>query len=305
MRSRTISLLATTLAVLLGIYVPAPGAGNSNCDLSVVFRSGAGAYDEALSGIRESLGGSPCRVQYLDLAAADAQRALPAALQVPPKLVIAVGIGAWQQVAAAKPASSLLASLVLPSDLKPDDPHRAGAVFADVPLRSTIEILRELFPKASRVTLIHHSGWPAPDAGLAAYARQMGLDLRVAECTGPEKLLSVFSSLKGRTDLVIAEPDAELYNSATIKPLVLASIEHRLPLVGFSAGFVRAGALVGVYPDFHELGRQTGELASELLAGKPERAGESVRKMTVAVNPRLERLLGIEAARRAGMVVLE
>jgi ABC-type uncharacterized transport system substrate-binding protein len=96
-----------------------------------------------------------------------------------------------------------------------------------------------------------------------------------------------------------------LYNSATVKPLVLASLEQRLPIVGFSESFVRAGALIGICPDFHELGRETGELILRLLDGKGPLLDEDKRKVTVAVNLRISRLIGVEPVNVKGIEILK
>jgi hypothetical protein len=279
------------------------GAENPSCEAAVLFRSGSDAYDDAVAGVRASLGSSPCRIQYVDLADASAEKSLPGLVSAQ-KLTVAVGIGAWERLGANSSGKNI-AALILRHDLKIGAPRPSGAMFADVPLLTTLEKLHELFPDKLRVALIHRPSWPAPDTATLARARQMGYELHVIECAGPEKLLSTFSALKGKTDILIAEPDTELYNSTTVKPLVLASLEMRLPVVGFSPGFVRAGALVGIYPDFQELGRQAGELASTMLAGKNQYVEQDVRKVVVAVNPRVVRLLGMEPARQEGTVVLK
>lgn len=104
-------------------------------------------------------------------------------------------------------------------------------------------------------------------------------------------------------DFVLCLPDSTLYNSTTAKPLILASLNNRVPIVGFSANFVRAGAAIGVYPDFRDVGVQTGEIAQRGLAGQAIAADEGPRKVTVAVNQRVVRLLGLEYQPRHGEVV--
>lgn len=277
------------------------------CEVAVVFRSGSEVYQEAVSGIREALQNAPCRIQYFDLANPAGESGSAAALASRPRLVAAVGIGAWERLGAASSSLNIVPALVLREDLLQTaaGSRRAGAVYADVPLITVLERLREIFPDRLRVGLIHRPSWKAPDAGALSKIRQMGYELRLVECAGPDKLLASFSSLKGKVDFVVAEPDAELYNSATVKPLVLASLEKRLPIVGFSAGFVRAGALVGVYPDFHGLGRQTGELLARLMAGQSRHCEEGVRKVVVAMNERIVRLVGVEPSQQEGVTVFK
>jgi hypothetical protein len=280
-------------------------AAGPPCEAAVVYRSGSEAYEEALAGLRETISATSCTVHMIDLGNSAYEKWL-GRHGSELKLTAAIGIGTYQQVTASSPGLSVIPAVVLRDDLKPD-PSRAGAVYADVPLTTTLERLRGLFPSRLRVALIHRPNHAGPDANALARIRRLGYELRVMECSGPEKLLSVFSSLNGTTDFVIAEPDPSLYNNATIKPLVLASLEQRLPILGFSATFVRAGALAGVYPDFRDLGRQTGELMARLLENKNQnqRTEVEVREVVVTVNERVSRLLGVEPVRRDGVQVMK
>jgi ABC-type uncharacterized transport system substrate-binding protein len=103
------------------------------------------------------------------------------------------------------------------------------------------------------------------------------------------------AAFKGKVDFVLCFADPDLYNAVTIKPLVLASLEQRLPLVGFSPAFVRAGAAAGIFPDYADMGRQSAEMALRMLRGE-DRAVENEwpRKIRVAINQRVAHLLGVE-----------
>lgn len=71
-----------------------------------------------------------------------------------------------------------------------------------------------------------------------------------------------------------------------------ASLEDRLPIVGFSAAFVRVGALAGISPDYRETGRKA---ALRRMRGDYRGADDSPSKVRVAVSQRVARLLGIFA----------
>jgi ABC-type uncharacterized transport system substrate-binding protein len=107
-------------------------------------------------------------------------------------------------------------------------------------------------------------------------------------------LLKAVAALKGKVDFLLCFPDPDLYNAVTIKPLVMASLESRLPIIGFSPAFVRAGAAAGIYPDYRDTGRQTAEMVLRILHGDDRAADEGPRKIQVAVNQRITRLLGVE-----------
>jgi len=126
----------------------------------------------------------------------------------------------------------------------------------------------------------------------------------MADCANPEELLRILRSFKGQVDLVLCLPDSSLYNGTTVKPLILTSLESRLLVVGFSESFVRAGAAIGVYPDFRDIGVQTGEIVRKQLAGQAVAAEDGPRKLVVAVNQRVIRLLGVEYEPRPGSEVV-
>jgi ABC-type uncharacterized transport system substrate-binding protein len=129
---------------------------------------------------------------------------------------------------------------------------------------------------------------------LEILGRKEGFTLVVADCDGPGRLLKMVSSLKGKVDFLLCLPDPDLYNAVTIQPLVLAAIEYRLPIVGFSPAFVRAGAAAGVYPDYRALGRQAAEMALRIERGEGSGGEEYPFRLQVAVNQRVTRLLGLD-----------
>jgi len=116
-------------------------------------------------------------------------------------------------------------------------------------------------------------------------------------------LLKAVASLKGKVDFLLCSPDPDLYNAVTIKPLILASLDGRLPVVGFSPAFVRAGAAAGIYADYRESGRQAAAMATRLLRGEERAAVEEPSKVRVAVNQRMLHLLGLEF--RSGAYAIE
>ena len=75
-------------------------------------------------------------------------------------------------------------------------------------------------------------------------------------------------------------------------------------MIGFSEGFVRAGATVGFYPDYADIGVQTAETVKRYLANQEVSRGEAPRKIRMAVNDRVLRILGIERPELSSEVLL-
>jgi putative ABC transport system substrate-binding protein len=271
--------------------------------VTVVYTSEAGPYAEAVEGLRAAAGNIP--LIMVDLKSPNCQAQLATSLlKTSSRLVITIGGDALEAVAARNLDVPLIATMIMRSE-QARAPHLAAAIHLDIPLAGILAELKNNFPQKTRLAIIRNPALPGQfDNAVLARARQQGFTIRVADCNNPEELLRVLRSLKGQVDFVLCLPDSRLYNGTTVKPLILASLESHLLIVGFSQSFVRAGAAVGVYPDFRDIGAQTAEIAQKHLTGLPISLEEAPRKVVVAVNQRVIRLLGVDYEPRHGVEVV-
>src|SRR5262249_2302671 len=162
-------------------------------------------------------------------------------------------------------------------------PEVVGEVALDFAVATICREWKQLVPGKARLGVIRNplkNGLSS--ATIESQAAAAGCTAQIADCSRPEDLLQSFLSFEEAVDIVWCIPDSSLYISATVKPLLIASLERRLPLVGFSESFARAGAMMGIYPDFADIGRQTAELVRKWLAGEPFQAAQAPRKARVA-----------------------
>ena len=263
----------------------------SRTPVLVVAESGVEAYIEALGGITSVLPAGTFRV--IDAAAKTFDRDLSGALEEnDSRAVIAVGSRALAGVRAHHPAEPVIATMVLNGSEEPG--YRR--VDLEVHLAAQLATMRVLWPGRTRAGIIRNPARPRHSSvSLEAIARKEGFSVMAVDCDGPGQLLKALAELKGKVDFVLCLPDPDLYNAVTIKPLVLASLEDRLPLVGFSPALVRAGAAAGIFPDYADVGRQSAEWALRLMRGEDRGTEkEAPRKIRIAVNQRVVHLLGIE-----------
>jgi len=274
-------------AVFAAVVLPA-----SRTSVLVVSESGVDAYNEAVGGISSVLPAGTFRV--IDTAAKTSDRDLRGALEDGEyRVAIAVGSRALAAVRAHHPAEPVIAAMVLDENHEEPGLRR---VALEVHVTAQLAAMRSLWPGRTRAGILRNPALAryAPDQ-LESLARKEGFSLLVIDCDSPARLLTALGGFKGKVDFVLCLPDPELYNAVTIKPLVMASLEHRLPLVGFSPAFVRAGAAAGIFPDYGDVGRQSAEWALRLVRGEDRGAEkESPRKVRIAVNQRVTRLEGIE-----------
>ncbi len=300
---------------LLVIFTCAPvGAGAAGAPshverpvVVIVTTSSVDAFADAMEGVRSGLG-SAAKVMVVDLATRPAERSQLGGKDV--ALLVTIGNQALE-AASRLGTAPVVAAMVMRADLAAAGAKTPwSAVVLDVRLADVLAGLAKVFPGKTRVGFIRNpEEGGTSSAALEAEAKAAGMTLKAVECPRAERLLDAFLSLRGLVDFVWCPPDATLYNGTTVKPLILASLENRLPVAGFSASFVRAGAAAGVYPDYREVGVQAGALARKYLASATAAVVETPRKVRVAANTRVARLLGLRIfqkdAGESGIVVIE
>jgi putative ABC transport system substrate-binding protein len=305
--------MPTTRRQALATVVSAAFWGRAQANpnrFAIVAASREGPHAAAIEGIEQALSARSIASATFQLPADEAslRQALSGAGH---QVTIAVGAEAVRTVSSSGSRIPLLATMVFRADMANAGPPQggeiklAGAVWLDLPIPLVASGLREVFPDASRFALVHDPSQP-DTADDIAQIRQLppGISVRSVECGSAADLLTSMRKLRGQVEFVICRPDSTLYNKTTVEPLILASLEHKLPLVGYSASFVRAGAALGVYPNFNEIGRQSAALAERCLTSPSAMHEEYPRRTTVAANERVLHLLGRSYKATQGDVVL-
>lgn len=282
-----------SIVLLAGLSVTA--GGTQKPVVAVIATTDVEAYAQALAGIREQLPDAQVWDPH------DEGRLRENLAKGLPALAIAVGRGAAIALERVAPSQLLLVdTVVLDGDL--ESPGGGSSRFktiitVDLPPEILLGWVGRLFPGRSRIGVIR--GPMQTDAYMKAFeraARQNGLTIEVTSCQHARDVVEEFLKLKSRADLVWCPPNPQLYNSATLKPLLMSSLTNRLPILGFSEQFVQAGALFGGSADFTDVGRQTAALALRLTDNEPAPARQVARKFHFAYNQRVARLLGVKAA---------
>jgi len=277
----------------------------------VICPAGTEAFAETMEGMRRLAARPAVELVVLDPGSGTFQAELRRALEQSPRAAVTVGSEAMKSAQHLPVSVPVIRTMVLQSadqksSAEPDPGRQAGgAVYLDVPVSQVLSAVKKAFPGKARVGIILGPAYSSSTAEeMQAQAVAQGWKASVVNCPSPEDLIRIFLSFRGKADFVLTLPDSQLYNSATVKPLVLASIENRLPLIGFSASFVRAGAAVGVFPDFKSVGAQTAELIQRCVAGHECTARETPRVLVTAVNQRVARLIGLQFSESAPELVV-
>lgn len=263
------------LLLILALLVTASGAFAS--DILVVQSLRSPLYDEALRGLRESFPARSRTLVLSDYADPDLPRVVR---EERPRLIVAVGDTALSALRKVRgtPVISLMA-LGLGNYNGPV----AGVGLAVKPEQYLL-VAKRL--RAHRIGIVYNpsrSEWYLKLARQAA--RQHGVELVTREVHDPRQTIAQLESLKGKVDALWLLPDPTAVTSETLEAYFLFSQSQAVPVLSFSAAHLKLGALVALEVDRFELGRQTGEMAQQLVQGEvPDPAFAAPRRVTLKAN---------------------
>ena len=144
----------------------------------------------------------------------------------------------------------------------------AQVVPIEVPPEAQIDWLMRLLPGARSIGLLYD---PAINArrieAISSVLTRAGYTPRLVPVTEPAMLPQALARLPNSVEAILAVPDTTVYTPQAAKALLLFSFRNKIPLIGLTEAWVKAGALYALEWDYHEVGAYCGALAMRALAG--------------------------------------
>ncbi len=252
-------------------------------------------YKEALAGFRKALekGGvaASYRVHSLQGDPTRAEVSLKETREQGADLVFAIGSLAARAAGRGSLGVPVVAGLVLNAEDLGGGGNATGVLLELTP-ETELKWLTRFLPAQRNVGVLHSSAAGRARIEAAAQAaRSLGLALHARGIGSPMEIPEALEALGGRADVLWGVADPVVITPQTAKPILLFSLRNRIPFVGLSRSWVRAGALYALDRDYADIGDQCGRLALKILGGTPVSAlpPEPARKVVYAVNMRTAR----------------
>lgn len=140
---------------------------------------------------------------------------------------------------------------------------------------------------------------PAMQKNLSAIessASERKLKLRVEVVNNEMAVGRAVASLVDESNMLLAIPDPIVHTANTVQPVLLMTYRVGVPVIGYSAAYLRAGAAIALYSTAEQLARQAVETIAALRAGRVVPAQQVPKYFTVGVNPTVAHSMGIELA---------
>ena len=286
--NRTPSGLA---AVFLWLFFSASILHAAPLAVTVVLSENTGAYQEFSTTLRENISRKNVAFVVIDNPA----EPIPGS-----GLVIGVGMKAATAVAASKASAVLNVLIPKPGheQLMRDFPQRAhsktySAIFMDQPMERQVRLVEAMLPGRQRVGVMFDSFSPEELAQLRQRITGHGLNLR-EQYIGPNlSLYEALQALLQDSEVLLALPDESVYNSSTLRNILLTTYRSGIPLIGFSPGYVKAGALGAVFSTPAQIAVQAALSIQQFGETRTLPAAQYPQMFEVSTNEQVARSLGL------------
>lgn len=269
-------------------------------------RLGSG-YDELIDTLRDELVKTPgLKVKVFTLEEGDATAM--ARTSEDSAMTVTVGLQAAQQSLALPDLRGPVLSVLLPrasfEDLAttPRNGRKHTAVFIDQPPSRQLELVRSVLPSARTVGLIVGPATLQDEPIYRNLARNRGLSVLVERANRETELYPVLQSVLRSSDVLLALPDSAIVNVSTAQNLLLTSFRFRVPVIGYSASYVRAGALAAVYSTPRQIGLEAGQIARQFLRNGTLPQAKYPRYFSVTVNRQMAASLNLTVPEEGAIV---
>ncbi|MFA9440040.1 ABC transporter substrate-binding protein [Uliginosibacterium sp. sgz301328] len=181
------------------------------------------------------------------------------------------------------------------------DDKRVSALFIDQPPARYIDLVRVALPDAERIGMLAGPDSRDTVARLMQVARDRKLRPMQENIASDSDIFPALQRMFGEGGVLMAVPDTAVFNSQTIPNLLLSAYRFRVPVVGFSQAYVKAGALIALYSTPEQIGTQSAEIARNVLAGGSVPAPQYPRLFNVGINTHVARSLGYQLDSETGI----
>jgi ABC-type uncharacterized transport system substrate-binding protein len=125
-----------------------------------------------------------------------------------------------------------------------------------------INLIKSINPEWSTVGVLSSLGSLDIAGALTKCAIKQNINLRVYAITDKTDLLVTLEAAIEDNKALLAISDSLIYNTNTVKNILLTAYRHRKPVIGYSDSFVQAGAIAAIYTSPESVGDKAAKIIS-------------------------------------------
>jgi len=215
------------------------------------------------------------------------------------QLIIAIGSKTTKSLLDANISAPIL-SILMPEHLAKsfqklyNTKGNWSSLVIDQPLERKFHLITAIMGKNKKTGVLLGSYTKDLEKPLKRAARETRQSITIEHINNPEEIPRSLNTLNNTVNILLTLPDPVIYNKNTIRGILLSTYREKLPIIGFSKAYVKAGAIAAVYSKPEQISKQTAVITNNFL--KNNFFSQNIYQpndFSVALNHKLAKSLGI------------
>ncbi len=122
----------------------------------------------------------------------------------------------------------------------------------DQPPARQLRLIQLISPSLTNIGVIVTNKSVTQLKPLIRFAKQHKLTIS-EHITNSDNMRYQIDDVSKSSDVILAVADTDIYNVSSLSQILLTSYRYRTPIIGFSKGFIKAGAIAGVVSNMQQL----------------------------------------------------
>lgn len=285
--------------VIVGLVGGIMSAANESMamEIAILQSSDIAAYQEAVSGFKGAGPGSAIYTEYDMQGDIEVGKKLARKVRASKSaLVVAVGLKAALAAQLEIADIPIVYMMILdPSRHGLNAPNMTGTLL-EVPLDRQMKIMRRMLPSVKRLGILHN---PAKTGsrlnGDGGKDGTFGFQLHGYPVESEKDVPQQLRKLLSESDALWLTPDSTVLTNDSVRFILDTALGQRVPTIAFSPEFTRLGALLSISASYTQVGRETAQLARQILDGHVILPLNPVpiERLTISVNMNTAKFLGV------------
>ena len=167
-----------------------------------------------------------------------------------------------------------------------------SAIFSDPNPHNQIKLANLLYKKSIEMAVLLSNETAFLRSEIKRSAKQFKTKVQFVSVDDSKNIYKTLSKVNS-FDVLLAIPDSKIYNTQSMRTILLTTYRHDQSLIGFSKGMVKAGALATTTVDISDLADETNRLVQRYLKTDKLPKPDYSKRFNVYVNEYVAESLNI------------
>lgn len=215
-------------------------------------------------------------------------------------LLIAIGSRSTKQLLDSQTKQPIL-SVLMPRHLADSlsaaypDANNWSSLLIDQPVERHFHLITSIMGENQQAGVLLGPYTEKMKSSLEKAASRTQHHISTQNVENSDQLMASLKALNDTSNVLLTLPDPIIFNQNTIRGILLSSYRSKLPIIGFSRAYVKAGAIAAVYSQPGQISKQAVKIADYLLVNKRFKKKKYYpEEFSVALNNKVAHSLGID-----------